>query len=104
MTQRNLPWKPVVKVVAFVAAREAGVFLYRLAINRVETDGLKAKVRKKLDALRRGLRMGAQGQPGRGHTERSGSGRTQPEKPSCPAQRAGRKRQIHPETQQPEGR
>ena len=55
MTHRNLPWKPVVKVVAFVAAREAGVFLYRLAINRVETDRLKAKVRKKLDVLRRDL-------------------------------------------------
>ena len=63
MTQRNLPWKPVVKVIAFVAVREAGVFLYRLAINRVETDRLKGKVRKKLDVLRKDLGWGLKDSP-----------------------------------------
>lgn len=63
MTQRKLPWKPVVKVVAFVAAREAGLFLYRLAINRVETDRLKAKVGKKLGVLRRDFGWGHKDSP-----------------------------------------
>ena len=38
MNLRNLSWKPLVKVVAAVAAREAGVFLCRRAINRVQTE------------------------------------------------------------------
>ena len=63
MTQRNLPWKPVVKLVAFVAAREAGIYLYRLAINRAETDRLKANVRKKLDVLRRDFGWGHKDSP-----------------------------------------
>ena len=45
--------KPVVKIVAVVAAREAGVFLYKLALNKVHTEWIRAKVKDKLSVIRR---------------------------------------------------
>ena len=45
--------KPVVKVIAVVAAREAGVYLYKLALNKVHTEWIKAKVKDKLNVIRR---------------------------------------------------
>ena len=49
--------KPVVKIVAVVAAREAGVYLYRLALNKVPTERIRAKVKSGLSAIRRDLGM-----------------------------------------------
>ncbi len=49
--------KPVVKVIAVVAAREAGVFLYKLALNKVHTEWIKAKVKDKLSVVRRDFGM-----------------------------------------------
>ena len=49
--------KPVVKIVAVVAAREAGVFLYKLALNKVHTEWIKAKVKDKLSVVRRDIGM-----------------------------------------------
>lgn len=49
----NLPWKPVAKEVATVAAREAGIYLYRLAKDRIDTKKIRAKVGEKLSAVRR---------------------------------------------------
>ncbi len=45
--------KPVVKIVAVVAAREAGVYLYKLALNKVHSEWIKAKVKDKLNVIRR---------------------------------------------------
>ena len=49
--------KPVVKIVAVVAAREAGVYLYKLALNKVHTEWIKAKVKDKLSVVRRDFGM-----------------------------------------------
>ena len=49
--------KPVVKVIAVVAAREAGVYLYKLALNKVHTEWIKAKVKDKLSVVRRDFGM-----------------------------------------------
>ena len=45
--------KPVVKILAVVAAREAGVYLYKLALNKIHTEWIKAKVKDKLSVIRR---------------------------------------------------
>ena len=52
MIPHNLPWKPVAKELAIVAAREAGVYLYRLAKERIDTEKIGAKVREKLNGVR----------------------------------------------------
>ena len=49
--------KPVVKIIAVVAAREAGVYLYKLALNKVHTEWIKAKVKDKLRVVRRDFGM-----------------------------------------------
>ena len=49
--------KPVVKFLAVVAAREAGVYLYKLAINKIHTEWIKAKVKDKLSVVRRDFGM-----------------------------------------------
>ena len=49
--------KPVVKIVAVFAAREAGVYLYKLALNRFHTEWIKAKVKDKLSVVRRDFGM-----------------------------------------------
>ena len=51
MNLSNLSWKPLVKVVAVVAAREAGVYLYKLALNKLHTEWIRAKVKDKLRAV-----------------------------------------------------
>ena len=53
MNLSNLSWKPLVKVVAVVAAREAGVYLYKLALNKVHSEWIRAKVKDKLSVIRR---------------------------------------------------
>ena len=45
--------KPVVKIVAVVAAREVGVYLYKLALNKVHTEWIRTKVKDKLSVIRR---------------------------------------------------
>ena len=56
--------KPVVKVIAVVAAREAGVYLYKLALNKVHTEWIKAKVKDKLSVVRRDFGMETDPEPG----------------------------------------
>ena len=55
--------KPVVKIVAVVAAREAGVFLYKLALNKIHTEWIKAKVKDKLSVVRRDFGMKPEPEP-----------------------------------------
>ena len=55
--------KPVVKVIAVVAAREAGVYLYKLALNKVHTEWIKAKVKEKLRVVRRDFGMETEPDP-----------------------------------------
>ena len=55
--------KPVVKIVAVVAAREAGVYLYKLALNKIHTEWIKAKVKDKLSVIRRDFGREADPEP-----------------------------------------
>ena len=99
--------KPVVKVIAVVAAREAGVYLYKLALNKVHTEWIKAKVKDKLSVIRRDFGMETDPDPRNtsgipdDDIQNGVDGRTQSEKSGCPAgcpaQSAGRDREVHPE-------
>ena len=55
--------KPVAKVVAVVVAREVGVRLFRIAVNRAHAEWIKAKVRDKLNVVKRDFGMQTDPEP-----------------------------------------
>ena len=76
--------KPVVKIVAVVAAREAGVYLYKLALNKIHTEWIKDEGEGQAERHPQGLRdeAGARSTghlryPWRRYPERGRPGRTQ---------------------------
>ena len=50
---KGLPWKPVVTAIAVVVAREVGVRLFHLAVNKVHSEWINSKVKDKLNVVRR---------------------------------------------------
>ena len=63
--QRNLLTllKPVVKFLAVVVGREVGVYLYKLALNKIHTEWIKAKMKEKLSVVRRDFGMKPEPEP-----------------------------------------
>ena len=49
----GIPWKPVVTAVAVVVAREVGVRLFHLAVNKAQAEWIKAKVKERLNVVKR---------------------------------------------------
>ena len=48
----GIPWKPVVTAVAVVVAREVGVRLFHLAVNKAHSEWIKAKVKERLNVVK----------------------------------------------------
>ena len=59
----SIPWKPVVTAVAVVVAREVGVRLFHLAVNKAHAEWIKAKVRDKLNVVKRDFGMQTDPEP-----------------------------------------
>ncbi len=49
----GIPWKPVVTAVAVVVAREVGVRLFHLAVNKAHSEWIKGKVKERLNVVKR---------------------------------------------------
>ena len=54
---KSIPWKPVARVVAVVVAREVGVRLFHLAVNKAQAEWIKAKVKDRLNVVKRDFAM-----------------------------------------------
>ena len=93
MNLPNFPWKPVAKDVAVVVAREAGVYLCRMAIDhaidRIHSPGTGPQGGR---TTPRRATASREETPNRsGHSERGRSRRTRPEKLRPPSAECGTK-------------
>ena len=58
---KGIPWKPIATAIAVVIAREVGVRLFHLAVDKAHSGWIKAKVKDKLNVVKR--EFGAEPEP-----------------------------------------